>query len=715
MEMELKSIYDILSTQYIVIPEIQREYVWGNNRKLLEQFIREVSNAETEVNVGFLYSYIPERDTGTKKTVFLIDGQQRFTTLVLMLYYLAEKENRREDFLSLLNCRGTMMKFSYRVRSATDDFLRKLFMDSGLQMKQEIESGIKDKSWYTPVYDNDPSIQAMLGALKTIHENMGPGETELYNTIAGKVRFWYFNTEETSQGEELYITMNSRGETLQPYENIKPLLFEKLLQNGGQDQYNVYGKKWDDWEEFFYELVSGQDIRLADAGMNSFLRIVIELISCKEHTEIRPAEDINEPELTLPLISGYFEALKKISSQYPEEVKQLPGKGDLLLLKALLTVYIKAGNTGRAHRRVYKIIGNGCRRNLINNVPLLRFLRKFRDSDLPFYDFIHSLQPEELENVFDRHELDKIGIYRETNDTETEELFWQAEELPVTKGMLKCIWYEKFTENDKTKLPWRDNDKTEFKERLELFGELFQAKHIRIPLSRAPQNGITDNSLIARALITVGDYTINTGGKNWCFGYGDRWTDIMNTPKAYPVVSGLITQLYEDKSKDSLYQKLQKITANYMNRYDLTQKDSRYYIVKYPDSLQALNEGQNIVYFEEGWDNYRIDVINKARMNSFHINLFKYLVYKHYPHSKDFKQWLKLPNGLTLDCAGQHGWCILYKDEKMAEGIKEQFKAYLPEHNAGEKLFLIPVDIQKDLIEEGISILEKMDSYGKAE
>ena len=41
MKMEALSVRDILSTQDIVIPEIQREYVWGNNKQLLEQFIRE--------------------------------------------------------------------------------------------------------------------------------------------------------------------------------------------------------------------------------------------------------------------------------------------------------------------------------------------------------------------------------------------------------------------------------------------------------------------------------------------------------------------------------------------------------------------------------------------------------------------------------------------------------------------------------------------------
>ena len=54
----------------------------------------------------------------------------------------------------------------------------------------------------------------------------------------------------------------------------------------------------------------------------------------------------------------------------------------------------------------------------------------------------------------------------------------------------------------------------------------------------------------------------------------------MNTPKSYPVVSGLIDQLSEDDSPVSLYDKLRKIIDNYLTNYDLNKKDSRYYIAK---------------------------------------------------------------------------------------------------------------------------------------
>ena len=87
------NIHSLLTDFSFVVPEIQREYVWGNktskNDYVLRQFLIDlndkVSNGET--NIGFLYSY----KSGEEH--YLIDGQQRYTTLILLLHYITVKGN----------------------------------------------------------------------------------------------------------------------------------------------------------------------------------------------------------------------------------------------------------------------------------------------------------------------------------------------------------------------------------------------------------------------------------------------------------------------------------------------------------------------------------------------------------------------------------------------------------------------------------------------
>ena len=75
-----------LLTKKIVIPEIQREYVWGNNEDVVSQFLKDlnkkIKDQKNKINIGFLYTYNKGKEN------YLIDGQQRFTTIFLLLVYL---------------------------------------------------------------------------------------------------------------------------------------------------------------------------------------------------------------------------------------------------------------------------------------------------------------------------------------------------------------------------------------------------------------------------------------------------------------------------------------------------------------------------------------------------------------------------------------------------------------------------------------------------
>ena len=70
--MEKKTVFDLLCNHYFVVPEIQREYVWGDsrNKNVLIQFLKDLNDrvCHGEANIGFLYSY----QSGTEH--YLIDG-----------------------------------------------------------------------------------------------------------------------------------------------------------------------------------------------------------------------------------------------------------------------------------------------------------------------------------------------------------------------------------------------------------------------------------------------------------------------------------------------------------------------------------------------------------------------------------------------------------------------------------------------------------------
>lgn len=283
-----ENLLTILSLNNLIVPEIQREYVWGLdvNHNVLKRFLNNVRDngkscpdchyvhTEKDLNVGFLYTYKPsfvtlENDKYLDE--FIIDGQQRLTTLFILLLYLSIKENRKKDFLSIIRFDEEIEEaaFDYKVRNLTHYFLNDLLQycfNHSISIEDIIPIRSQSKSryllsqtWFLADYAEDCTIQGLLGALHTVATVFNSNDL-YFDYVLSRVRFWHFKTEFTSQGEDLYITMNSRGERLSSSEERKILPSDKMT---------IWGKKWEEWQDYFW-LNRGEN-QSADNGFDSFL------------------------------------------------------------------------------------------------------------------------------------------------------------------------------------------------------------------------------------------------------------------------------------------------------------------------------------------------------------------------------------------------------------------------------------------------------------
>lgn len=428
--MDKKNIEELLGN-YMVVPEIQREYVWGSNKNIVNQFIDSIKDNK-DINVGFLYSY----SNGNQE--YIIDGQQRLTTLVLCLYYASLMQGEYDKFKSLLKVNSPNMSFTYRVRSNTEEFMQCLF-NSGLYKEKEI----KDSKWYHTCYDSDLSISSMIALLNYLADIKFDVK---YDDILN-IEFWYYPIDETSLGEDLYITMNSRGKTLDNAEKLKPLLFEK-----SRKELKNWGKIWDDWEDFFFTLLNGDDITKINVAMNNLIRIVWELKTCGEHNELKPFEAIKD--LNLSDIALFFNALKLIvNSEFKNKVDLLFGNkksdesdGNFLILKSLLLVCIKYGEDEKMRnvemKRVYQLIYNKMyRRGSQKHIPLLTLLKTYHERiDGNFYNIaLDACSGDGKDDYFDTSDLLMIQTMSDSVKdnlselSEVEKEFWKTQSTDVVK------------------------------------------------------------------------------------------------------------------------------------------------------------------------------------------------------------------------------------------------------------------------------------------
>lgn len=290
----------------IIIPDLQRDYCWGdeNNTKstgekgelvsgfinnLLTQFDEYRNRTDKDfLNLGLFYGYeVPANH------IQLCDGQQRLTTLYLLLGMINKKtiENKDNQLTEGKFRRYLISDFEYKhddkepylnyaIRESSLYFLSDLVCKFFIANEANVET-IKSTDWYFDYYNLDPSIQNMLKALAKIEKifqddsNSSLDFLEFGDWLINKVTFLYFDMENRKNGEETFVVINTTGESLSSTQNLKPLVLQekniKFDNTCFKDEEKGIDKCWEEIETWFWQKRKG-DNDTADAGFAEFLR-----------------------------------------------------------------------------------------------------------------------------------------------------------------------------------------------------------------------------------------------------------------------------------------------------------------------------------------------------------------------------------------------------------------------------------------------------------
>ncbi|NVN96021.1 MAG: DUF262 domain-containing protein [Bacteroidetes bacterium] len=474
------SILDILDFQNLeqfVIPEIQRDYVWSKSdvNDLLDS-IKDGFENEDVPYLGFIYAY---NDKDYVYKYFLIDGQQRITTIFLLLVALYYK--LMKDFPEHL-IKNEKLKIDYKVRQATHDFLKDFvfFLNSnkGLTLNSKI---INKQTWYHTNYQNDLTIINIINNFIEIYNwltKLGDNNlNDFLKFIEDDIQLSYFDIDNGRQGEELYIYMNSRGRHLVENETLKAKFLSKL--NSTEDK-ESWGKKWEIWQDFFW--VNRFNNPDSDNGFNEFLRIV-QIISMS--TGKFSANQINQfitsneiidfqilPELNA--IEKYFNAYKYLveNSKISEFYKNYESKNyffrtdkrqidyfrilPLITFVSLLTQYDEK-NILRFNRLIYNIsrksnVGKDIRTQLI---AVIKLFSEYAKEHKEIYDVCDLVSYSKSRTVLlDDEEIIKLNLFKnppsKTNREKLELLFWEIEDHNIFNGEILFLLIEYYKEENNT-------------------------------------------------------------------------------------------------------------------------------------------------------------------------------------------------------------------------------------------------------------------------
>ena len=232
----------------IVIPDLQRDFCWGTTKpegkkeNLVYSFVKEmILEAEKRLNYsefsyGIVYTY-----EYPKTFLYLCDGQQRLTTLYLIMGALY-CHSGDEKLLRILRLPDGQPRLKYEIRNTTDYFIRDLL--NNVFLKREIRelSEISKTTWFRGEYTNDPSVENIVTALHDICKLIDKNNyAAICDFLLNKVGFVYIELEATDNvskptfskireyGEKMYEIVNTCGDPMVDIpRKVTPLFLAKL-------------------------------------------------------------------------------------------------------------------------------------------------------------------------------------------------------------------------------------------------------------------------------------------------------------------------------------------------------------------------------------------------------------------------------------------------------------------------------------------------------
>ena len=249
------SIMDLIRTSVgsqFVIPVYQRKYTWLANKQvkqLLDDYDNLLSGKTNTHFVGIII-YIEKGITGTFREWAVVDGQQRLTTLFLMLQALKYVAKEKGDIAKSQEIESVYLTNPIGAES-TKFRLKPIISEDGVYQKIASDqlANISDAEIHTNCYKNYEYIHAYFRS--KVDNNVSIDE--LLSAL-NKLEVVYIPLEYTDNAQQIFESINSTGVELSPADLIRNFLLMDLKNDEQEKFYSQY------WEVLENQLTTSSNI-----------------------------------------------------------------------------------------------------------------------------------------------------------------------------------------------------------------------------------------------------------------------------------------------------------------------------------------------------------------------------------------------------------------------------------------------------------------------
>ncbi len=579
---------NFLDIRHIKIPIVQRDYAQGRDdekaREVIENFLDDIFFA-LENKINFHLDFVYGNYEG--KYFVPIDGQQRLTLLYLLHWYFAKKENI--DFKNSL---------IYETRVLAREFTKKLnSFDIDLN-KDELSLQIENHKDFIPYWKNDPSVKSMLKVLDLIHKKAKDKNISFKDLSLLTFEIFELSDFSQKQAEELYSKMNSRGKPLSEFENFKAKIEQIVLEKRDENLYKTIASKFE--KEWINEFWSGscEDAKNVDERFIKFIYFLTEMryydIKLEKELNIKSFSFLKEfysNEDNLNFLISSLDKLKEFKSfsKEFESFKLFDKKEHINFFEEITENYFKISITNKIlaymllktlnkkSEYLLRVVRNDLNRGRTLKTGRIEYNLTIENKDIPKYlsEYNKLLNDNPykalLENRFSTESMKQEQKKAEFVLKGFEKEIFELEDFEYLKGDLGLI--------------------------LSSIKDLSQIKFIHTHFIDLFKK---DDSFIARAFLSFGDYNLKIGsifrGNKYFFGQKGNWEIIFTTN----------TQTKEHlEVYNRFFNSLNKLESNIENKlkaYDGKNKDWIYYFLKYPLILSKYKNLSNVIGWIREWE-----------------------------------------------------------------------------------------------------------------